>query len=218
MSEQQQQQAPKRKLSLYDLTTALSLWLQLIHARHDPEAFKQVVENLAQESGLPSTDLSTMHNAFTAVRDVAKEKRTPVIDLYLVGGIGAVELILLPVLLLAGTSDTPLSVAFFLLVFSLPLTAISLFFSFLKQKYNITTYGKIHGTLSFWALVTGTLSLDGAIWHVSRVAGIVFLCLAVVMYVWAGFYLVLIQASLRFLSLQEPPEAKKPDAPDLPAS
>lgn len=71
---------------------------------------------------------------------------------------------------------------------------------------------------SFFALVTGTLSLDGAIWHISRLDGIVFLCLAAVMYVWAGFYLVLIQVALRFNSLQEPPEAEKPDAPDLPAS
>jgi vacuolar-type H+-ATPase subunit I/STV1 len=88
---------------------------------------------------------------------------------------------------------------------------MSLFFSFLKQKYNITTYGRVHSRLSFFALVTGTFSLDGAIWHVSRVDGIVFLCLAVVMYLWAACYLVLIQAALRFISLQKPPEAEKPD-------
>ncbi len=85
---------------------------------------------------------------------------------------GAVDLILLQVLLsagIAGTLDTPLSIALILLICSLPLTAMSLFFSFLKQKYNIPTYGKIHGYFSFFALVTGTLSLDGAIWHISRV-------------------------------------------------
>lgn len=218
MNEQQQQQAPKHKLSWHDITTILRFWLELIRARHDPRAFEQVVENLAQESGIPPKDLPVMHNSFTAVRDVAREKRPSFVDLYLVGGMGAIDLILLQVLLSAGAYDTPLSIALFLLVFSLPLTAMSLFFSFLKQKYDISTYGRIHGTLSFCALVTGTLSLDGAIWHVSRIDGIVFLCLAAVMYVWAISYLFLIQAAFRFISLQKPPEAEKPDAPDLPAS
>ncbi len=218
MSEQQQQQVPKRKLSLHSLITILHFWLQLIRARHDPQAVEQVVENLAQESSIPPEDIPVLHSAFTALLDVAREKKTSFVDLYLVGGMGAVDLILLQVLLSAGTYDTPFSVALFLLICSLPLTAMSLFFSFLKQKYNIPTYGKIHSYLSLFALVTGTLSLDGAIWHISRVDGIVFLCLAVVMYLWAGFYLTLIQAALRFKSLQEPPEAEKPDAPDLPAS
>jgi len=191
----------------------LRFWLQLIHARNDPKAFEQTIEQLTQESGIPPTDLPTVHNVFIALRDAGREKQTSSVDLFLVGGIGAVDLILLQVLLSAGTSDTPLSVALFLLVLSLSLTAMSLFFSFLKQKYNIPTYGRVHSRLSFFALVTGTFSLDGAIWHASRVDGIVFLCLAVAMYLWAAGYLFLIQASLHFISRQKPPEAEKPDTP-----
>ena len=213
MSEQQQQQAPKRKLSLRNLTTILRYWLKLIRARRDPTAFKQVVENLAQESSVPPKDIPVVHNALTAVREAAQAKQSAFVDLYLVGGMGAIDLILLPILLSAGTSDTTLSAALFLLVLSLPLTAMSLFFKFLKQKYNITTYGWIHSSLSFLALATGVGALDGAIWHVSRVAAIVFLCLATVMYVWAGFYLLLIQSALRFNALQKPPEANKPATP-----
>ncbi len=67
MSEQQQQQAPKRKPSLHDLTTALSFWLQLFRARHDPQTVEQIVENLAQESGIPPKDIPVMRNAFTAL-------------------------------------------------------------------------------------------------------------------------------------------------------
>ncbi len=209
---QQQQQAPKRKMSLHDYITILRFWLEFIRTRHDPKAFKQVVDNLAQESGVPPQDIPTMRNTFTAVRDVAQAKIPAFVDLYLVSGIGAVDLVLLAVLLSAGTTDTPLSVALFLLVLSLPLTAMSLFFSFIKQKYNITTYGKVHSWLSAFALVTGALSLDAAIWHASRIGGIVFLCLAVVMYVWAAFYIFLIQAARRFFSLQNPPEAEKAGA------
>lgn len=213
MNEQQQRQAPKHKLSLQNYATILRFWLQLFRARHDPKAFEQTVENLARDAGIPPKDIPVVRNSFIAVRDVAQTNQSSFVDLYLVGGIGAIDLILLPVLLTAGTSDTPLSVALHLLVLSLLLTAMSLFFSFLKQKYNITTYGRVHSSLSFFALVTGSASLDGAIWHVSRIDGIVFLCLAVAMYLWALFYLVLIQAALRFISLQKPPEAEKPDAP-----
>jgi hypothetical protein len=218
VSEQQQQQAPKRKLSWRNLTTILRYWLKLIRARRDPTAFTQVVENLAQDGGVPPKDIPVVHHAFIAVREAAQAKQSPFVDLYLVGGMGAIDLILLPLLLSAGTSDAALSTALFLLVLSLPLTAMSLFFKFLKQKYNITTYGGIHSSLSFLALATGVGALDGAIWHVSRVAAIVFLCLATLMYVWAGFYLVFIQSALRFNALQNPPEADKPAAPDSPIS
>jgi len=218
MSEQQKQQTSKHKLSRPNLATILRYWLQLLRARRDPKAFEQVVGNLAQESGVPPMDIPIVRNSFIAVRDVTQAKQSSFVDLYLVGGMGAIDLILLPILLSAGTSDTSLSAALFLLVLSLPLTAMSLFFKFLKQKYNITTYGWIHSSLSFLSLATGVGALDGAIWHVSPVAAIVFLCLATVMYVWAGFYLLLIQSALRFYALQKPPEADKPAAPDPPAS
>jgi hypothetical protein len=206
---QQQQQAPKHRRSWQELRTVVSFWLKLVRARRDDKAFEQVVEELAQKSGIPPTDLPTARNAFVAVRDVGREKQPHFVDLYLVGGIGVLDLILLQVLLPTGASDTPLSVALFMLVLSLPLTAMSLFFSFIKKQYNIPTYGRIHSALSFWALVTGTLSLDGAIWHVSGIDGIVFFFLAAMVYVWAILYLCLVQFSFRFTSLQKPPEAEQ---------
>lgn len=210
MSEQQQQQAPKRKLSLYVLITFLRFYPQLIRSLNDPKAFEQIVEKLTQESGVPPKDIPSAHNVFIALKDAGQDKRDyPVVDRYLVGGMGVVDLILLQVLLSAGTLDTSQSIALFLLVLSLPLTAMSLFFSFLKQQYKITTYGRVHSLLSFFALVVGTCSLDAAIWHVSRVDGIVFLCLAVVMYSWAASYLYLIHAAQRFIALQKPPEAEE---------
>jgi hypothetical protein len=111
MNEQQQQQAPKRKLSLQDHATILRFWLQLIRARHDPKAYEQAVENLARDADIPPKDIPVVHNAFIALRDVAQAKQSYFVDLYLVGGIGAIDLIMLPVLLSAGTSDTALSVA-----------------------------------------------------------------------------------------------------------
>jgi len=222
MSEQQEQQAPKRKLSLYNFISVMRFLPQFMHVRNDPKAFEQLIENLSQETGIPSKDIPIVRNAFIAVRDTGQDKQAySIVDRYLVGGMGVVDLILLQVLLsagIAGTLDTPLSIALILLVFSLAFTAMSLFFSFVKQQHQIPTYGRIHSNLSFLSLLTGTISLIAAFWHASLVDGIVFLCLAVVMYLWAGIYLFLVWASLRFISLQKPPEAEKPDAPDLPAS
>ncbi|MFL5625056.1 MAG: hypothetical protein ACJ788_05610 [Ktedonobacteraceae bacterium] len=210
MNEQQQQQPPpKRKPSREDLATIAAAWPQLIRARKDPKAFEQVVDQLAQKINIPVQDIPVVKNAFTAVRDAGEEKQTNFVDRYLVGGIGVVDLILLQVLLTAGAPDAPLTVALLALICSLPLTAMSLYFSFLKQRYSIPTYGKIHGNLSFFALLTGTISLDAAFWHVSRLDGIVFLCLAVAMYLWAGSYLAIIQASFRFIDLQKPPEPEQ---------
>jgi hypothetical protein len=210
MSEQQQQRAPKRKLSLPLLITVVRSWLQLIRTEHDPHAFEQAIEKLAQENGVLPTDVPVIRNALVAVRDAAKGKQPAFIDLYLVGGMGALDLIVLQVLLSVHTSSLLLSSALFFLILSLPCTAMSLFFSFLKDRYAIPTYGKIHGTFSFVALVSGTFALDGAIWHVSLVDGVVFLCIAGVMYLWALLYLVLLQAALRFQDLQKPPEGEEP--------
>jgi hypothetical protein len=66
----------------------------------------------------------------------------------------------LSVLLPIGTPDKPLSIALFLLIVSLAFTAISLFMSFVKQKYNIGTYGKIHSNLSFIAPQALSLSME----------------------------------------------------------
>src|SRR5215467_102154 len=108
---QQQQQTPKRKLSLQSLSTILHTWLQLIRARNDPKTFGQVVENFTQESGAPPQDIPIVRNAFIALKDAGQDKQAySVVNRYLVGGMGVIELILLQALLSAGTLDIPQSV------------------------------------------------------------------------------------------------------------
>jgi hypothetical protein len=210
MSEQQQQQQTKHRLTRHDVATILRYWHMLFRTRHDSKAFEQVTEQLAQESSVPVQDIPVVRNAFRALRDVPRDAQiAALVDRYLVGSMGVIDLILLQVLLSKSIFDTPLSLALILLLCSLPLTALSLFFSFMKQQFKIPTYGNIHSWLSLLALVTGTLALDQAIWHVALSAGILFLCLAVAAYIWAGFYLMLVKAAFRFMTLQNPPDAEK---------
>jgi len=207
---QQQQQTPKRKFSRHDLTTIMRLFRQLIRTRNDPKAYEQFIEELTQESKVPSQDIPIVRNTFIALRDASKDNMFySVTDRYLVAGMGVVDLILLQVLLSTGTPDTGFTIALFALVLSLPFTAMSLFFSFVKQQYKIPTYGRIHGNFSFLSLLTGTISLIAAFWHVSRVEGIVFLCLAVIMYSWAVIYLLLLHTGIRFVALQQSVEQEQ---------
>ncbi len=134
------------------------------------------------------------------------------VDRYLVGGVGAIDLILLSVILSMGTPDAPLSIALFFLIFSLILAGGSLFFSFLKQGYGITTYGKIHRKLSSFALYTGISAMTAQIWHVSPLGGIVFFCLAVAMFViCVGFFIIVATGKHieRAVPGQTPGEAKE---------
>lgn len=209
-SQQHQQPTPKRKLSRQDIAAIVRFWLQFIRAGKDPKAFEQAVDQLTQQSGIPAQDMPVVRHAFQAVRDVkAQDRRVELIDRWLVGGTGVVDLILLQVILSNGKPDAPLAFALHLLVLSLPLVALSLFFSFLKQQFTIPMYGRIHSNLTFFALLTGTLSLDGAIWHLSSGDSILFLVLAVLAYLWAAVYLFLVRASFRFLDLQKQAETEQ---------
>src|SRR5713101_9266304 len=91
-----------------------------------------------------------------------------------------------------GIPDLPSSIALFALVFSLPLASTFLFISFLKNGNGITTYGRFHNTLSRLSLYTGITATTALIWHVSRLDGIVFLCLTTLLYILCSFYVAII--------------------------
>jgi len=114
------------------------------------------------------------------------------INRYLVGGIVAIDLLLLSIILPMGIPDLPSSITLFALVFSLPLASTFLFISFLKNGNGITTYGRFHSTLSSLSLYTGIAATTALIWHVSRLDGIVFLCLVILLYILCAFYVAII--------------------------
>jgi len=114
------------------------------------------------------------------------------INRYLVGGMGGIDLLLLSVILSMGIPDLPSFIALLALVVSLPFVSTFLFVSFLKDGNGITTYGRIHSTLSAFSMYTGITATTALIWHVSPLAGIVFLCLTVLLYIFCSFYVAII--------------------------
>ena len=141
------------------------------------------LDTFLKNAGTPEPLRLSLEQIITAMRKSRQDDEAyHRVDRYLVGGVGAIDLLLLPTILSIGKFDASLNVAFFFLVVSLPLVGSSLFFSFLKQGYGITSYGKIHRKLTEFSLYTGIGAMTALIWHASLLDGIVFLCLTIVMY------------------------------------
>jgi hypothetical protein len=141
--------------------------------------------------GISEEQLSDLKEALVAWRKEYKDgtsSRTLSVDSYLVGGMGAIDIILLPVVLSTGIADKLLSFALLALVVSLPLIASSLFISSLKKSYGITTYEILHVILIYSSFSTGFAAITAFIWHVSQVDGIVFLSLSVFLLFLSVFY------------------------------
>jgi len=178
---------PKSKLSSYIKALGL-LW----QARSHTEAVDQLTMHLkdtgASEEFIPITKELAL--ALTEMR--RDDENFHRINRYLVGGMGGIDLLLLSVILPMGIPDPPSFIAFLALVVSLPLVGTFLFISFLKDGNGITAYGRIHSTLSTLSMCTGIAATTALIWHVSRLAGIVFLCLTILLYISCFFYVAII--------------------------
>lgn len=178
---------PKSKLSSYIKALGL-LW----QARSHVEAVDQLTMHLkdtgASEEFIPITKELAL--ALTEMR--RDDENYHRINRYLVGGMGGIDLLLLSVILPMGIPDPPSFIALLALVVSLPFVSTFLFISFLKNGNGITTYGRIHSTLSTLSMYTGITATTALIWHVSRIAGIVFLCLTTLLYIFCSFYVAII--------------------------
>ncbi len=167
--------------------------------RSHPEALEPYLVSL-QGKDFPEKNLPELREALIAWRKAANDKQASHrMDRYLVGGIGAFDIVLFSVILAIGASDRPLSVALFALCISLPLASCSLFISFVKSEYKIPVYGKFHSNLMFLALLTGTIAIAAAIWHMSVVDAIVFSSLVVILFmVSAGYFIFVLLATYYF--------------------
>jgi len=204
-----QQQPIKKKPFFQRLFLALQFGVKISRTSGDYQAYAAVVDDLLKEGKGSEEDAATLKNMFIAMRETAKSDESSLIDRYLAGGVGALDLILLSFLLPITTWDRPLSLALFFLVISLPMTAFTLFLTFMKQKYQITTYGRIHSMASALATLMGAASLSASLWHVSPFYGIIFSCLAFVLFFLAAGYSFVVRSAQRFLDLQQ---AKKEEA------
>jgi hypothetical protein len=95
---------------------------------------------------VPEPNINNVRNAMILWRETYLDTASAYrIDSYLLTGMGAVDLILLTILVPLGVSDDRLFWAFIALIVSLVLAGAALFINFVKRDLGITAYGKIHG-------------------------------------------------------------------------
>ena len=169
--------------------------------RSHPEALEPFLASF-QQIGVPEQNISNTRMILTAWRDVYHDKKaTYRVDRYLVSGIGAADLVLLPVVLPMGISDRSLFIALLSLAISLSFVSCSLLVSFIKDGLGILSYGKVHSIVITLSLVFGVVALIAAFWHVSPLVGIVFLCLIIPLYIACAGYFVFARIVVGFLQI-----------------
>src|SRR5262245_12291173 len=182
--------------------------------RSDPEALEPFLAS-AREEGIPDPNLSNVRAALVAWRDVYLGLQGEIvyrIDKYLLAGIAVIDVMLIPVLLPMGVPDYALTIALLSLLFSGILVCWSLIIAFMKSGLGITSYGKIHGGLTFLGLVFGVTALAATVWHFSPPIAIAFAALAVIAYVACSSYLSLAQLAIGFAKIaQSQQTAPEPD-------
>lgn len=203
-------QNPSRNKSSQSRAIKRAVRFGLRFKRH-PEELDALITALRDEKGVPESSTDELRKSFIAMREawIDNDSLYPY-DRFLVAGIGALDLILLPVIVPLGVSDTPLFLALLLLVISIVLVGTALFFGFVKSQAGITRYGRIHGTIIALALVTGAGAMACMLLHVSVLIGIVFIAVAVVAFIVCSFYLMLVQTGMRYFKMQD---IKSPEEP-----
>jgi hypothetical protein len=181
------------------------LWEYLRFVRRypkHPEALEPYLNSL-RTRGAPEANVATLRPLLILGRETVNDRAAQFrMDRYLAAGMGAVDLVLLPVVLPIGVPDHPLFLATVFLAVSLVFVAVSFFVSFIKRDVGLTGYGKVHGTVIFLAQASGVAALTGTFWHSSPFVGILFLALVVPAYLLCVSYAVLAKMAVGLIRLQ----------------
>jgi hypothetical protein len=196
---------PKRAVRMFRF-----FWRYL---RNDPEALEPFLASVAVE-GVPESNISNARQLCIALRKVYHDDETAFrLDRYLVTGIAAIDLLLIPVIFPMGVPDQALFIALLSLAISLVLVSCSFFVIFVKADLKINSYGKVHSGLIFFSLLSGVTALTATIWHSSTLIGAIFLVLAILGYLACLSYVILVRTTVAFIQLLEAIQA--PPANDV---
>lgn len=169
------------------------------------EAFLAAVQDV---HGASDADMETIGHTLRILLKLSKESGTTyALDIYLTAGMGAVDLVLLAILVPLGASDQPLFVATLALAISLVFVSWSLVTSFVKRHLGVAAYEIGHSNLISLALASGIAALTATFWHVSAVIGATILLLAIVALTGCAIYIIRLQGAL--ISIKEL-DAKQP--------
>ncbi len=169
--------------------TLLEILGFLWHYRKHPEALEPFLDTF-RARGVPEPNIHNVRNAMILWRETYLDTASTYrIDSYLLTGIGAIDLILLTILVPLGVSDERLFWAFVALIVSLVLAGAALFINFAKRDLGISTYGKIHGAVISMVLISGALAMAGMLWYIDvRIAALFLSLVLIVWIICIGYY------------------------------
>jgi len=157
--------------------------------QHAKEALVTNLRNDGAQEGVVRLFEAIIETIATANQEIREDRETYYkIDLYLVGGMGVVSLVLLQVLASIGHPDVASSIAWLSLAIAFPFIAGFLLLGFLKKEYGASGYGSIPKKVAFIAELTGFISMAALIWHGWFWAGIVFLPFAIALFTLCSLY------------------------------
>jgi cation transport ATPase len=143
--------------------------------RSNPEALDRFLKVVQVDQDTSPEDIAVIRSALVMLRRIDQTNNaTYAMDRYLVGGMGAIDVVLLAVAVPFGMRDEATTIALFALAISLVLVGASLFIAFIKQELKLTDYGRIHSLLMAGAPVSGFIALTATFWHISSLLGIFF--------------------------------------------
>ena len=176
--------------------------------QHAKEALVTNLRNDGAQEGVVRLFEAIIETIATANQEIREDRETFYkIDLYLVGGMGVVSLVLFQVLASIGHPDIASSIAWLTFTIALPCIAGFLLLGFLKKEYGASGYGSIPKKVAFIAELTGFISMAALIWHGWFWAGIVFLPFAIVLFTLCSFYKLIVV----FMKHWKPLPAPEPD-------
>ncbi len=215
MQEQENRASKPLPYALIKIVRVLPQITQFIRSKPSSEQFQHAKEALItnlRNDGVQEESIrffeAVIDTLATANQEIREDKETYYkIDLYLIGGMGIVSLILLQVLASLGHPDVASSIALLSLAIALPCIAGFLLLGFLKKEYGASGYGSIPEKIAFIAEFAGFISIAALIWHVWFWAGIVFLPFAIALFALCSFYKLIVV----FMKLWEPLPTPEPD-------
>jgi hypothetical protein len=157
--------------------------------QHEKEALVTSLRNDGAQEEVVRLYEAIIETLATAKQEIREDREiNNIIDLFLVGGMGVVSLVLFQVLASIGHPDVASSIAWLSLTIAFPCIAGFLLLGFLKEKYGASGYGSIPEKVAFLAEFTGFISVAALFWHIWFWAGIVFLPFAIALFTLCTFY------------------------------
>ncbi len=161
-----------------------------------------------KDSGVSEENIKLLREIISIMAEAGDDKKVAVqADSLLTGGLIAISIIILQALISLGKLDTPSTVSLVALSISMPLSASFLFIKFVQSAYGIdTNEWRIISILTLVSYIIGFIGITAAIWHASPLAGVVFLIVSCIAFVFSMVYYVYVSVKAMYIKRKAAPQ------------